>query len=279
MISKVYKSKVRGNLVVYLPNDVVNALALGEGDSVDFVRQGEHFVIVRRAAGAPKGGTPSGAEISVLKKMDTVRYNQRTKKKIASILTKDERKVVVGMLKKKFVSLYKKSGEPEEKFGIAKWIYENYLMRKGAAPQKTALPFPTLQAKTKEEPVQASQPKKWERGLGQGDGYLSAIEEKGYLVIPTETEAAAVSVSLEESIRRGMVVGVRAFNKKFYIATRNFVSRAFPKINKMIGLKGVSVSEISRETGLDEDGIRAVLYIMAESGDVTEVKRDVFKAA
>jgi transcription initiation factor IIE alpha subunit len=39
------------------------------------------------------------------------------------------------------------------------------------------------------------------------------------------------------------------------------------------------VEEMSKETGIEEDGIRAILYIMSESGEVTEQRRDIFKIA
>ncbi len=294
-ISKVYKSK-KDRLVVYLPFDVVAQLDLKEGDELDFFKRDDYFIVAKKsdiarmltmkqppqaqkaAVQGVASTAPNERELALLKKMDTVRYNERTKARIASMLTAEERKVVAGMIKKKFVELFKKSGDVEYKFSIPRDIYQKYLMRKGAQPVSApVMQAPAMQQKQREAPQ--PQQKKWEQAIGSDNGYLKLLETQGYLVIPTEAEAAGASLALEESIRRGLVVGTRAFNKKFYIATKVFVSKAFPKIGKLIGLKSISVSDISKETGIDEDGIRAVLYIMAESGDVTEVRRDVFRAA
>ena len=104
------------------------------------------------------------------------------------------------------------------------------------------------------------------------------LETAGFLVVANQAEASAVSAELEESIRRGLVIGTRAFNKKYYIALKSFVARSAPGILKAMGDKAMRIEEISKDTGIDEDGIRAVLYMLAEQGEVTETKRDIFKA-
>ena len=73
------------------------------------------------------------------------------------------------------------------------------------------------------------------------------------------------------------MVGTRAFNKKFYVVTRSFLGKAAREISKAIGPKGSSVADISKETGIDEEGVRAVLYMLAEAGDMAEIKKDIFK--
>lgn len=39
------------------------------------------------------------------------------------------------------------------------------------------------------------------------------------------------------------------------------------------------VPEIAERVKLDENGVRAILYYMAESGDVSEKRRDLFALA
>ncbi|MDE1850979.1 MAG: hypothetical protein KGH54_04280, partial [Candidatus Micrarchaeota archaeon] len=87
------------------------------------------------------------------------------------------------------------------------------------------------------------------------------------------------SLALEGSIRRGQVLGTRSFNKKFYIILRTFFDRHGPKILKALKDGGMRVSQIASETGVDEDGIRAILYLLAESGDVSEKRKDFFTLA
>jgi hypothetical protein len=300
-VAKVYRSN--NKLVVYLPFDLIADFALKEGDELDFFKHEGYYIVAKKSTVADmitgrqavqqpakptvpqaaqktvfKQATPNAAEMALLKKLDTVRYNDRTKDKINSMLSADERKVAAEMLKKKYVELYKKSGESDFKYSIPKSIYDSFLMRKKPAMSEKkveAKPQPARQAQAAPQPS----PKRWEQSLGSANIYLKRLEANGYLVINSETEASAASAALEDSIRRGLVVGIRAFNKKFYIATKAFITKSLPKIGKMIGSRGISVSDITKETGVEEDGVRAILYIMAEAGDVTEIRKDVFKEA
>ncbi len=292
-MSKVYK--IKDKLVVYLPFEVVGALGINEGDDIDFIKKDNYFLFAKKSyiadvlAGraapgstakpvyvgrqqAAQGRAPDENELKVLKKLDTIRYNNRTGQKVGSMLNADEKKTLQDLIKKKFVMLYKKDGEQDYKYTIPKYIYDNFLFGK----RNAVVPSPQMAEAAAPE---AQQQKKWEQKLDESGDYIKMLDARGYLVMATETEAAAASSSLEESIRRGLVVGTRAFNKKFYIVTKGFIAKSLPKINKVIGQKGVNVATISKETGIDEDGIRAVLYVMAENGDVTEVRKDVFKTA
>jgi len=88
-----------------------------------------------------------------------------------------------------------------------------------------------------------------------------------------------VSGALEDSIRHGLILGTRAFNKKFYIGLRGYINKNASKILKLIDQKSMSIPDIASETGVDEDGVRTILYVLSESGDVTEVRKDVFRVA
>lgn len=290
---KVYK--IKDKFAIYIPFEVVKSLGIKEGDEIDFIKDGEHFTFAKRAAqkqAAAKQNIPqlSQREVSVLMKLDTLRYSSRTKEKVNSILNDEERRILQDLQKKKFVTSFRKAGEQEFKYSIAKSVYDNYLFGKRTKEmiqqmQKAQAQTSQLQAQMPRINVQEQRPevqvqKKWERRLmSESDSYIGLLESKGYIVLPSEIEASAASSSLEESIRKGMVVGIRAFNKKFYIATKTFITQSLPKISKILGEKAISVPDIAKETGIDADGIRAILYIMAENGDVTEVRRDVFKVA
>jgi len=158
------------------------------------------------------------------------------------------------------------------RYGIAKSVFEPVPVWKrragaaGQAPQAAAAPE-----------TRAPPPKAWEKKLSEGAGHMQLLEANGFLVVANQAEAAAISAELEESIRRGLVVGTRAFNKKYYITLKSFVSKNSSKVVKSIGPRGTSVSDISRATGIDDEGVRAILYMLAENGDVSEARRDFFK--
>ncbi len=274
--------------------DVIGALGLKEGDEISFSRQADRsFAVTRKVVdqvarpqpgiGFKSAPTITGEELAVLKKLDSIRYGDRTKDRLKQALTPMEKKVLVGLIKKKYVEPYKKAGEQAFKYGIPKKIYDAFLMgtrEKGRTQvqqqQNVVVQVPV--ATTRPTQLIQREPKKWEKALSEGNAYLDLLETNGFLVVANQTEASAISSELEASIRTGQVIGTRAFNKKYYIALRAFVSRNSQRVLKAIGTKPTSVDEIAKTTEIDPDGVRAILYIMAENGDVAEAKRDVFRA-
>ena len=89
----------------------------------------------------------------------------------------------------------------------------------------------------------------------------------------SEAEATSLSTLLEASIRMGLVIGTRAFNKKFYIALKRFVAENAASVLKLIEKKSVPLPEIAKSLNIDEDAARTILYLLAESGDATEVRK------
>jgi bifunctional DNA-binding transcriptional regulator/antitoxin component of YhaV-PrlF toxin-antitoxin module len=305
-MAKVYKSN--NKLILAIPNDVVSALGIKEGDDLDFFEYVNNTYIlakkkdiVRLLAGqegqaqgqaAGKAGlafkaqfsrgpqSVNQAELAVLKKLDTMRYNDRTAAKVNSVLNSSEKEILQSLIKRKIVNPFKKEGEKEMKYGIGKEIYDNFLYRKGKMAEPTGPAQANVKARMPLKPQSATgAPKAWEQKLNDSEGYTDLLESKGYLVLSNEADAAMVSGALEDSIRHGLILGTRAFNKKFYIGLRGYINKNASKILKLIDQKSMSIPDIASETGVDEDGVRTILYVLSESGDVTEVRKDVFRVA
>lgn len=272
---RVYKQN--NKFAIYIPEDVAKALGLNEGDEADFFKYNERaFLFMKKSEvanllmGTSVAPQPvvqkatdylANDELSVLKKLDTVRYADRTKEKVNAILSASEKAVLQQLLKKKSVNLFKKNNV--ELYGISKTVYDKFLMRK------------------KEAITPKSAPKF--RLVGHIEGPYAAqikdLEEHGFLVLQTEAEAGGVSLALEDSIRHGKVLGTRSFNKRFYIVTRLFFDLNNGKIFKVMR-EGVSkVGEIANQAGVTEDAARAILYLLAENGDIRERRRDSFVPA
>ncbi len=284
-----YKNKKGDRLVVNIPSWVVDSLGIKDGDEVDFAQQQDRSVAfskrgptVQAVSKLPDKAaqisvpTPIPAnkyldltkeELDVLKKLDTLKYGQRTKENVRKIMDAEENRTLQGLLKRNIVSLYKKEGESEEKYGITKSVYDKFLF--GRRLQKST----EMRAKqTKEEPS-------WVVKLKEHNKYAEALESNGYLVLQTHEEASELSTLMEESIRLGLIVGTRAFDRKFYVALKRFVTQNTARIMSIIQTKSVPVPEISQSMGMEDDAARTILHILAESGEVTEVKKDVFRAA
>ena len=286
--------KLNNKLVINIPYDVATALGIQEGDDVDFFQySGKSFLVAKKADVADllvklKGQGPQEqvkaveakgkdtvldpVELALLKKLDTIRYGERTKAAVEGILNPEEKQTLQRLLKRGFVTLFRKSNESEYKYGIEKGIYDrflfgkrNYAGKQGAAARAQPAPVAV------QRPVAPIQ--------GNSNEYVSSLESKGYIVLKSEAEAASVSAAMELSIRQGLVIGTRGFDKKFYIALRDFIGRNTPKLLKIIEKRSVGIEDIAKEAEMEEDGARAVLVILSESGEVTEVRKDVFRAA
>ncbi len=299
LMVKVYK--YNNKLAIYLPFDVVKDLALSEGDEIDFFQFKDNTFIfakkadiasmlagggmaqqaerqpreergreARQSAGGGERQELSQDEIAVLKKLDTLRYNLRTPANVEKMLNADETRILKQLEKERAVELYRSGKANATVYSISRSVYDRFLMRKGrAAPQA--------------QPRQAEGA--WRMAQRQAapsssdDESIKALEKQGFIVLQTEGEAASVSAALEESIRHGEVIGTRGFNRKFYIMLRPFLAKHSAQIAKELGRGEMRVAEIAERASIAEDGARAVLYYMAESGEIIEKKRELFRLA
>ncbi len=293
---KVVKSKNR--FYVSIPQEVADSLSIKEGEELDvFKKDSTSFLVSKKGVVQPSAGVVvvgagvgatelSERELELLRKLDTMRYNERTKEKVDSILNVGERAVLSRLMERKFVTLYRKDPKEQYKYGIAKSIYEKFLM--GKRVQRAPEPIQT--PKPQPAPIIIAQPaaparkldrnavKRWEER--SESGYIEDLETKGYVVLKNEADAASASAALEDSIKQGLVIGTRAFDKRFYIGLRGFINKNGPKIMKVLERgKSISAEDIASEVGIDVDAVKTILYILAEKGDITEVRREIFRIA
>jgi antitoxin component of MazEF toxin-antitoxin module len=272
---KVYKQN--NKLVIYVPFEVIEALGLKTNDEVDFFKFNDTSFLfakksdvtnlivggVAKKESARTYSSPelSAEEINVLKKLDTLRYQMRNKERVEGLLNSNEKGVLQQLIKKRAVVPFKDQKSKTELYSISKSVYDRFLMRKKQP-----------EAQVIAQPVR----------LGSRDAQnenVRILESKGFIVLQSEAEASSLSLALEESIRQGLVLGTRSFSKKFYILLRSFFDKHSSRILKALRDGESRIGEISSEVGVEEDGARAILYLLAESGDVSEKRRDVFELA
>ncbi len=284
---RVYKNN--NKLYINVPFEVIKGLGIKENDEVDFFRfNSTAFLFSKKSdvasllagstaqaeKGIQKRETESGItenELGVLQKLDTMRYPQRTVEEVGKRLSAREKEILLGLLKKNAVAIFPGKEDRAGHYSISKDIYDRFLMRKGKKTQP--------QQKTswvRAEPRAAAQRL---QPAPSDEGLPNELKTKGYVVVSSEAEAAALSLAVEESIRHGQILGIRSFNnKKFYIATRWFLNANSGKILKSIG-EGSRVDDVAEKTGVSEEGVRSILYLLSENGDVREKKKDFFVLA
>ena len=301
-MSKVYKTN--NKLAVYIPFDVISSIGIKEGDDLDFLKYGEGTFIVAKkndlvrllskadssdSKPESKKYEPKGAsrnisleheELALLKKLDMIRYNDRTIAKVGAVLNSSEKTVLQGLIKRGIITAFKKGNDKDAKYSIQRSVYDTFLY--GKRSQKAQVSADVQQVKARIQSTKSFSPTRaWEQRIAGNDSepYLESLESNGFVVLNNEADASMVSAALEDSIRQGLVLGTRAFNKKFYICLRGFINKNASKILKSIDQKSTSISDIVEGTGIEEDGVRSILYVLSESGDVTEVRRDIFRVA
>lgn len=305
---KIYKS-MKGKLIVYLPFEIVNQLKLKESDEIDFFKMNDNsFLIAKKSditnmimgrnqpmqasspprpsalAPQPQRQQPSGEmpeeSVAVLKKIDTLRFDNRTPENVSKLLDEQEKRILQRLIASKSVNIFKKNNK--DLYSISKSVYDRFLMRKAAnavpariEPAQPAKPLPPASKYISSPKPQPAAP--GDESLN--DDSVKSLEKNGFLVLQTEAEAGRVSLLLEQSIRHGQILGTRAFNKKFYIVRRTYFDKNSAGILKKLREEPYKVSELAKALSIEEDGARAILYLLSENGDVSEKKRDTFAIA
>ena len=267
-----YRGKVSAALIV--PREVLDELAVKSGDEVVFVRDGARFFITKRVSAAAWRNAPmlTEAELKLLMKLDEMRYNERTKEAVNKRLNDDERRILQRLLNRKYVSLFKKGEEGEGVYSISGEVYSRFMF--GRRGQDAASIIADVMAGN----AAGQQGQEHTGGRGQ-EQYMHALETNGYLVLDNRDDATKMSIALEDSIKAGRVIGTRAFNKRYYVAMKSFIERYASKLLKQIEKRGVTAPELAVSMGINVDAVRTILYILAEQGEVSELKKDVFRAA
>ncbi len=105
------------------------------------------------------------------------------------------------------------------------------------------------------------------------------LESKGFVVVFEEKGAQDFSRDFERDIKAGAVVGTRGFDKKFYVATRVFLENQGPKVLQCLKDGPLSLQQLAEKSKLPEDGIKAIVCILMDEGEVIEKKKGFFAAA
>jgi antitoxin component of MazEF toxin-antitoxin module len=282
--------KYNNALFVSIPQSMADALGIKEGDELEFLKHSDTSLVLAKKNDllklleehrdtamatvqvAPKSEI-DGGELELLKKLDTLRYNDRTKEKVDAMLDEQEQILLRRLIARKTLTLYRKDSKEPFRYSIPKAVYDKFLYRKG----KKEEPQQATSAPIKSKTLDRTAMRKWDDP--SNSDYMTDLETNGYVVLKSEADAASASAALEESIKQGLVIGTRAFDKKFYIGLRGFINKNAPKILKALDGKSAKAEEIASELGINSEGVKTILYILAESGDVTEVRRDIFRVA
>ncbi len=177
-------------------------------------------------------------EMKVLKKIASLKHYERTKGRIMGLLFEEEPNIFEELLSRGVLFEYEKQGK--KLIGIDRKF------------------FPLVVEKT--SPL------------------YSELFEKGFLVLEKESEVNALNEELREKEKTDQVIGVRGFDKKYYIITLKKLREIKPKFEKALESEKV-LSKLAEELKTSEELCKTILEVMKENGEVIEKKKGIYVKA
>ncbi len=252
---------------IALEKELAQKLGLEEGEyEVHHLSKG----VVALSFLNPLSKSPlSQEEISVLRKLTAFRFESRIPYNVNKTLTDSEKKILEGLIRKEFVELYK--GGKYSKTGV-------YNIPRSVYPliREASIQAPKAQAQNQVRPQIAQTQPQPQPFPGKKLTGMEMLVKFGYAVIDNEMEAREISATLEKKIRAGDYLGVRAFNKKFYVAEKNFYISLSERIRRILAKKDANIEQMCTELKAPEDACTVAIRLMNNDSEVIEKKRGMY---
>jgi len=253
-IVRIYK--VGDNLACILPKGMVEKLRLQGGEEVDFyeIKPGVFTLVkketVERILKDEIGELPGEKkglgmeEMELLRKLNGIKFSERIPYNVNKKLSQREKEVLSKLMGRGAVMLYK--GGKYSKTGVYEISNDVYALLKSEKP---------------------------EAGAGSPEEQL---EKNGYSIVEDVRDAEALCKKFEKEIRSGEIIGTRGFDKRFYIAKKNWVIGMIEKVRQSMKKGANNLADISRELRTSEPACAVVLEIMKDRGDAIEKRRGCY---
>jgi len=215
------------------------SLPLGANVARAAEKPGEKYAPAKGKAPEAPGGL-SQQESRVLMKLADIRFEKRVPQLVNKDFSRQDREALMALEKKGAVTLIKSKKYPGGVYSIQNDFY----------PQR------------KEE----------EAGKPADSDLEKQLFRDGYVVVSDSNSAQRLSDLLQK--QRGAVTGVKGFDGKYYMVTKAFAGKVRAALAKMGG-DYADPKEVGAQAGLHPDGVKAVLKILAESGEYME-KGEIF---
>lgn len=208
------------------------------------LREGYYLLSMPLGSKAEKKDTGlSETEKEVLRKLLRIRFDKRNPPYVSKVLSQEEMEIIKVLEKKGHVNLFKGK---KYRLGVYNINDRTYPLLKNAPEQ----------------------PKERHSDL------FSLLRTQGYIIIDRKG-AFELSQRLRQDMKTGSVIGIKGFDGRFYVVTKEYLEKASAAIASVLK-EDMDLASVSEASKLDADGCMAVLRLMAENGDIIEKKRGVF---
>lgn len=257
--------KITCELLALLPQHLASALALKEGDELELSEatpgvwtmmrkdvQEAITQLLQQKNETTKHENVNEKELALLKKLETIKFDQRIPSLVNKGLTVAERKTLEGLIKKQLVTVYREGKYAKTGvYNIPKQVYAE--LRKKHESRETET-------------------------LDNPEELLKFLEENGYITIDNEDKMKSIAFKLEEQKKAGEIIGTRGFDRTFYIVRKKLYDALVEKTRKAIE-RGGTPSQVAETLKTSETLARTMLEIMKEEGEAIEKQKNVFYIA
>ena len=257
--------RILDQLVIVIPAELSEKLGLKEGEEVNIYELKPGLIAITTKKGkrivSEEKIKYTEEEINLLKKLLSFKFEQRIPEIVNKQLSTNERKILSDLIRRRIVTIYKKDRYKEKGvYNIPERVY------------KMILEIGTLE----KEKTEASEEGGKTEEKGGEIKPLDYLERFGFIVAENERDAKKLSDELASNVRKKEVMGVRGFDKKYYIVKSNFVSKYRSKIKNAIKEGNKTVDQIAAATGLENSACVALLTILNEEGEIIEKRKGTF---
>lgn len=228
----------KGTVYTEIPKEIVSSLKLTVGNDINFeVNQGKVIISV-------SASKQSNTYDAILKKLSAIKHIERTEEKVKQISNAGEQKQIEELIDKKILFRYSKDGK--NFIGIKK----EYV---------TGPEHPKQEQITKDLTT---------------DPVIAQLETEGFMILEGGQIPEFVA-RLQQNNKTGTVIGIRGFDKKFYVITAQTFTRFSNTLLNAVE-KPAAIEDISKTVGKNELFCKAVLEILKDRGEVIEKSRGTY---
>ncbi|MBI5227616.1 hypothetical protein HY988_03450 [Candidatus Micrarchaeota archaeon] len=208
----------------------------------------------------------------VLRKLLDIRFQDRIPPNVNKLFNDSEKKILKDLEGKKFIRVFKSAKYKDGVYNIDDGIYP--VIMQNAQSGSVTKPNQNMQQNIRSSSVPSSSHPSSLPAIDPSDPF-TLLRSQGFIVLADKNAARLLSDRLSQQVKTGEFVGIKGFDNKFYMVSRDYFNRVQSVISNVLK-EDMSASSIATIAKIDPEGCTAVLRLMAENGDILEKRKGLF---
>ncbi len=244
------------------------------------------------ASPAPKPKSVLSAdEVSVVRKLLTIRFEERTVPAVAKKIGAAEKKTLDALVARRLIEVFRNAKYKEGVYNISQKVYEAAAAPMNEMAKKEVMePARSVGSEPANKTGVASAPLAFSSASARPLAYPSSsgappinsaehLAKFGYMVLNTENEAKMAMMQIQPMLKTDDVRGIRGFDKRYYVLRRSFLHQYAGLVLAQLDAGPATAEKISEALGLASEAVGVILMIMADEGEVIEKRRGDWERA